>query len=56
MQYDIALKTLLDCAREDFFLRIMNEKIQKVIAIREIPQETVSVRSSDFPVQVVDFE
>jgi predicted transposase YdaD len=55
MQYDIAFKTLLECAKEDFFLKVLNEKVQKIIGLRELPKETVSVRSSDFPVHVIDF-
>lgn len=56
MQYDIALKTLLECAREDFFREILRENIREVKGIEELPQETVSVRSTDFPVRVTDGE
>lgn len=54
MQYDIALKTLLECAREDFFREILQENVREVKGIEELPQETVSVRSTDFPVRVFD--
>ncbi len=56
MHYDIAFKTLLECAKEEFFEKILHEKVQKIIGLRELPQETVSVRSSDFPVHVIDPE
>ncbi len=54
MQYDIALKTLLECAREDFFREILKINILEVKGIEKLAQETVSVRSTDFPVRVVD--
>ncbi len=53
-KYDIALKTLLECAREDFFRLILKEDIREMKQIEELPSETVSVRSTDFPVRVVD--
>ncbi len=34
--------------------RLLKEDIQEVIGIEELPQETVSVRSTDFPVKVID--
>ncbi len=54
MQYDIALKTLLETAREDFFRAIIGENVLEFKGIEELPTETVSVRRSDFPVRVKD--
>ncbi len=54
MYYDIAMKTLLECAREDFFRKILKENVREFKGIEELPTETVSVRLSDFPVRVRD--
>jgi predicted transposase YdaD len=54
VHYDIALKTLLESSRETFFREILHEEIQRVESIEELPTETVSVRSTDFPVRVID--
>ncbi len=52
MQYDIAMKTFLETAREEFFREILKEDIAAVEEILELPQESVSVKSTDFPVLV----
>ncbi len=54
MQYDIALKTLLENAREEFFREVLGENVREFKGIEELPTETVSVRRSDFPVRVQD--
>ena len=54
MQYDIALKTLLECSRESFFRELMHIDLKEFQSIEELPTETVSVRSTDFPVKVID--
>lgn len=52
MKYDITAKRLLEEGKEEILKYFLNIDVEKVDIIEEIPSETVSIRSTDFPLIV----
>ncbi len=52
MQYDIAAKVIVDMGKEDLLRHFLGVDPATAELIEEIPQETASLRSSDFPLLV----
>jgi len=52
MHYDAAIKKLLEIGNIGFLRRIMHSRATRVNMLRELPQETTSLRSTDFPMEV----
>ena len=53
MKYDIAAKVVIDIAKEAILRRFLDMDIDNVQLIDNLPEETVSLKRSDFPLQVV---
>lgn len=56
IQYDIASKVLIEKCRYELLRHFMGLDVEQSILLEELPQETVSLRRSDFPVRVTDTE
>jgi predicted transposase YdaD len=52
--YDIAAKVLIDTCRDEILRRFLKLDVSRSTLIENLPQETVSVKRSDFPMQVID--
>ncbi len=52
--YDIALKSFMESSGEIFIREILKADVTAFEGLLELPQETVSVRTADFPVKVTD--
>jgi len=52
--YDIAAKVLIDHCRDEILRRFVNLEVTESCLIESLPQETVSVKRSDFPMRVTD--
>ena len=52
MQYDIAAKQLLQRGKKKILEQIMGIPADKVRLLRELPNETVSLKAADFPLYV----
>jgi predicted transposase YdaD len=53
MKYDIAAKVIVDIGKEAILRRFLNIDPDSVQLIEELPEETVSLKRSDFPLHVV---
>lgn len=51
-QYDVAAKVLLENCRDELIRRFLGMDVAESVFLEELPQETVSLKKSDFPVQV----
>jgi hypothetical protein len=51
-QYDVAAKVLLENCRDELIRRFLGMDVAESVLLEELPQETVSLKRSDFPVQV----
>jgi hypothetical protein len=54
--YDIAAKVLIDICRDEILRRFLHLDVHQSTLIESLPQETVSVKRSDFPMKVIDAE
>jgi predicted transposase YdaD len=54
MQYDIAAKVLIEKCREEILRRFLGLSVTESTILEQAPQETVSVKRSDFPILVTD--
>ena len=54
MHYDIATKVLMEKCREEILRRLVGVSVAQSSLVLELPQETVSVKRSDFAVLVTD--
>ncbi|MFP4032628.1 MAG: hypothetical protein ACLFTV_13785, partial [Desulfococcaceae bacterium] len=54
MKYDIATKVLLERCRDELIRHFLGIDVRESVMIEEFPQETVSLKRSDFPVLVTD--
>lgn len=52
--YDIAAKALIESCRDELIHQFLGIEVHESTLIEQLPQETVSVKSSDFPVMVTD--
>ncbi len=52
MEYDIAAKVALDTSKEEILRRYLSIEPKDIEILEELPQETVSLRRSDFPLRV----
>jgi hypothetical protein len=52
MQYDIASKVVVDIGRKAILKRFLNIESEDSQFIEQLPEETVSLRRSDFPLYV----
>jgi hypothetical protein len=55
-QYDIAAKVLIETCRDEILRRFLDLDVSQSTLIENLPQETVSVKRSDFPMRVIDSE
>ncbi len=53
-QYDIAAKVLIDTCRDEIIRYLMDLPVQQTRLMEPLPQETVSVKRSDYPVMITD--
>jgi len=53
MKYDIAAKVIVDMSKEAILRRFLNIDSDNIQLIEELPEETVSLKRSDFPLHVV---
>jgi len=51
-QYDIASKILMETCRDELIRYFAGIEVEESTIIEELPQETVSVKRSDFPIRV----
>ena len=54
MQYDIAAKVIVEMGKETLLRHFLHIEPISAVLIEELPQETVSLRRSDFPLRVRD--
>jgi len=54
MPYDIAAKVLIEKCRHEILRHFVGIPVTESVLIEELPQETVSLRRSDFPLLVTD--
>ena len=54
MHYDIAAKVLLEKCREEILRRFLGLSVRESTLLEELPQETVSLKRTDFPLLVTD--
>lgn len=54
MHYDISSKILIDKCREEILRRMVGLSVVESTLLEQLPQETVSLRRSDFPILVTD--
>jgi len=54
IQYDIASKVLIEKCRYELLRHFVGLEVEQSILLEEIPQETVSLRRSDYPIRVTD--
>lgn len=52
MEYDIAAKVVLDMSKEEILRRYLKIEPENIELLEELPQETVSLKRSDFPLRV----
>ncbi len=52
--YDIASKILMETCRDEIIRYFAGIEVEESTLIEELPQETVSLKRSDFPVMVRD--
>jgi len=53
MKYDVASKTILNLGKEAILRKFLDINPSSIQFLEELPEETVSVRRSDFPLHVV---
>ena len=53
MKYDVASKTILNLGKEAILRKFLDINPSSIQLLEELPEETVSVRRSDFPLHVV---
>lgn len=53
-QYDIAAKVLIDACRDDIIRYLMDLPVGSSRIMEPLPQETVSMKRSDFPIMITD--
>lgn len=54
MHYDIAAKVLMERCRDELIRHFLDIDVRESVMVEELPQETVSLKRSDFPVLVTD--
>jgi predicted transposase YdaD len=54
MQYDVAAKVLMEKCRGEILRRFLGLSVSESTLLQELPQETVSLKRSDFPILVTD--
>lgn len=54
MHYDIAEKILIEKCRDVLLEHLLQISVSESVILEDLPQETVSVRRSDYPIQVTD--
>jgi len=52
MQYDIASKVVISMGKEAILRRFLGMDPETIELVEELPQETTSLRRSDFPMHV----
>ena len=53
MKYDIASKVIIEIGKEAILRRFLGMDLDSVYLVEELPEETPSLRRSDFPMRVV---
>jgi len=53
MKYDITAKTIIDIAKEEILHSFLGIESDSIELLEELPEETTSIRRSDFPLHVV---
>lgn len=54
MKYDIATKVLMDTCRDEIIRQFLGIEVMESSLIEAVPQETVSLKRSDYPILVTD--
>ena len=54
MRYDISSKILIEKCREEILRRLLGLSVEESTVLEQLPQETVSLKRSDYPVLVTD--
>jgi len=54
MHYDISSKILVEKCREEILRRMVGLSVEESTLLEQLPQETVSLKRSDFPILVTD--
>jgi predicted transposase YdaD len=54
MHYDIAAKVIMEKCRGEILRRFLGLSVSESTLLQELPQETVSLKRSDFPILVTD--
>lgn len=54
MKYDIATKVLMDTCRDEIIRQFLGIEVMESSLIEVLPQETVSLKRSDYPILVTD--
>ncbi len=52
MKYDVAAKVILDISKEAILRRFLEMDLSDIQRLEELPEETFSLRRSDFPLHV----
>lgn len=55
-QYDISAKVLMESCRDDIIRYLMDLPVKQSRILKQLPQETPSLKRSDFPIMVTDRE
>lgn len=56
MKYDITTKRLLEIGKSSILKHFLSLDIESAEILEELPQETVSIRSTDFPIKIKDIK
>jgi hypothetical protein len=54
MRYDISSKILIEKCREEILRRLVGLSVEESTVLEQLPQETVSLKRSDYPMLVTD--
>lgn len=55
-QYDVAMKILIESCQREIVRKFLDINVRESALIKKVPQETVSVKRSDYPLLVTDSE
>ena len=53
MKYDVAAKVVIDIGKEAILQRFFGIDTGSIQLLEELPEETVSLKRTDFPLQVI---
>ncbi|MDQ1317907.1 MAG: hypothetical protein QG588_1562, partial [Candidatus Poribacteria bacterium] len=53
MKYDIAVKAIINIAKEEILHSFLGIESDSIELLEELPEETTNIRRSDFPLHVI---